>query len=152
MMQNVISATHNNSPTMNLTTALAHEAAIAEALRAVDEAIGDEVPGEQAFRIIAAIKALRPDRSAHVAELERIDYLEMVQRSVRAAWNSRYAAGSIGPECDAVAGVDTPRVWRGGKIAWASEYYLDDDPVSITEIRAAGLARRPTTRNRRKKS
>ncbi|MFS2180209.1 hypothetical protein ACCC98_30360 [Rhizobium pisi] len=146
---------------MNLTAALAHEAAIAEALRAVDEAIGDEPPSEQAFRIIAAIKALRPDRSAHVAELERIDYLETVQRSARAAWNRRYAAGSVGPECDAVAGVDTPlgrlktltwrRVWRGGKIAWASEYYLDDDPVSITEIRAAGLARRPTTRSRRKK-
>lgn len=146
---------------MNLTTALAREAAVTEALRAIDEAIGDEPPGEQAFRIIAAIKALRPDRSAEVTELERIDYLEAVQRSARAAWNSRYAAGSLGPECDAVAGIDTPlgrlktvtwrRLWRGGKIAWASEYYLGDDPVSIAEIRAAGLAQRPTTRNRRKK-
>ncbi|UVD55108.1 hypothetical protein NE852_13425 [Rhizobium sp. Pop5] len=145
---------------MNLTTALARDAAVTEALRAVDEAIGDEPPGEQAFRIIAAIKALRPDRSPEVAELERVDYLETAQRSARAAWNSQYAAGSLGPECDAVAGIDTPigrlkavtwrRPWRNGRIAWASEYYLDDAPVSIAEIRAAGLAQRPTTRNRRR--
>lgn len=152
---------NNTGNTMNLTTALARESVIADALRAIDEAIGDEPPGEQAFRIVAAIKALRPDRSPHVASLERVDYLEALQRSARTAWNSQYAAGSIGPECDAVAGLDTPlgrlkmvtwqRVWRGGRIAWASEYYLGDDPVSIAEIRAAGLAQRPTTRNRKKK-
>ena len=145
---------------MNLTTALAREAAIADALRAIDEAIGEEAPGEQAFRIVAAIKALRADSAPHVASLERVDYLETLQRSARATWNSRYAAGSIGPDFDAVAGLDTPlgrlkmvtwrRAWRGGRIAWASEYYLDDDPVSIAEIRAAGLAQRPTTRKRRK--
>ena len=142
---------------------LARDETITEALRAANDALGDEEPTNQAFRVIAAIKALRHD-GVRVTGSERIDYLERVQKAVQRAWLDEYdgAVGVVGdPKHDAIAGIDTPigrlkaitfrRQWKGGRIAWATEYYLDDQPITIREIRAAGLAQRPTTRNRQKR-
>lgn len=144
---------------------IARDDAITDALRAVNEAIGDEEPTDQAFRIIAALKALRPGAPPRVVSLERADYLEKVQREAQRKWLEEYDGliGALGsPAHDAVAGTDTPigrlravtwrRVWHDGRIAWASEYYLNDEPITIAEIRDAGLAQRPTTRNRQKRS
>jgi hypothetical protein len=146
---------------MSLAADLAREETLADALRAVNDAIGEEPPDDQAFRIIAAIKALFPVTSARVAKLAPVDYFTTLQARARAAWKSEYEGNSIGPECDAVAGIETPlgrlkmvtwrRVWRNGRIAWASEYDLNGQPISIAEIRAVGLAQRPTTRKTRKR-
>lgn len=145
---------------------LARDEAITDALRVAAEAIKDEQLGDQAARIIEALKRLRSGRLVRVATLDRVDYLERVQRAARAAWLDEYN-GALGlTEADnTTAGVDTPigrlrivtwqRRWtgsRGERTAWASEYYLNEEPIAIAEIRAAGLAQRPTTRKRRKKN
>lgn len=145
---------------MTHTARLAREDAITEALRAADMAIGDEPPTDQALRIIAALQNLRSDQPARVTSLDRIDYLEHVQTAAQRAWQARHDRIVTGPDHDATAGIDTPigrlksvtwrRAWASGRIAWASEYYLNDAPITVAEIRAAGLAQRPTTRKRRR--
>lgn len=149
---------------MNRAALLTREDALTDALRAVDSAIGDEQPTDQAMRIIDAIKRLRPSEPARLTSPNRVDYLDRVQKAARGAWSAAHGPMNFGPEHDAVAGVDTPigrlravvwrRRWhgnrRGDRIAWAGEYYLDDDPVTIAEIVTAGLARRPTTRCRQR--
>lgn len=144
---------------------IARDEALAEALRALDEAIGDEPPTDQAFRIIAAIKRMRESVQVRVASLSRVDYLGRLQEAARLRWNSLYDTHEAGTEHDATAGIETPlgrlrmvtwrRAWAGQKgerIAWAGEYYLNDEPITVAEIKAAGLAQRPTTRNRQKRS
>ncbi|TIN82221.1 hypothetical protein [Mesorhizobium sp.] len=148
---------------MSFTARIAREEAITEALRAINDAIGDEVPTVQAFKIIDAIKRLRDGRPAHAGS-ERRDYMAEAQDAARAVWLAVHRLGNMtGPEYDATAGVDTPlgrlrvttwrRPWRGDRgerIAWASEYYLNDQPITVAEIKAMGLAQRPTTRNRKR--
>lgn len=141
---------------------LAREEAITDALRVTDIAIGDEPPTPQALRIIEALKRMRDGKPVRIAAT--VDYMERVQSQARAAWKGRYRPTAFGEKYDATAGIDTPlgcfravvwkRIWaspRGPRIAWAGEYYLDDEPITVAEIKAAGLARRPTTRNRQKK-
>ncbi|MDX8537045.1 hypothetical protein RFM23_05335 [Mesorhizobium abyssinicae] len=148
---------------MNATARLAREDAITEALRVVNDAIGDEVPSAQAFRIIDAIKRLRDGQPVRVTSGERRDYLSEGQEAARVAWNKTHSQDATGPEYDALIGIDTPlgrlrvttwrRPWsgeRGERIAWASEYYLNDLPITVAEIRACGLAQRPTSRNRKR--
>lgn len=146
---------------------IARDDTITEALRAVNTAIGDEEPTDQAFRIIAAVKALRSDAPPRITSLARVDYLGQVQQEAQRTWQSAYAyrddepSNPIGQDHEAIAGIETPlgrlkcttwrRLWKDGRIAWASEYSLNDEPITIAEIRDAGLARRPTTRNRQKK-
>lgn len=146
---------------MTVTARLAREDAITDALRVADAAIGDEPPTAQALKIIAAIKLLRSNDPVKVAELSRVNYVARLQDAARGAWLSRH--GSVfGPEHDATAGIDTPigrfrmvtwrRLWdsrSGPRISWASEYYLNDEPITVAEIAAAGLSKRPTTRSRR---
>lgn len=143
---------------MTHTTKLAREDFITETLRAVNDAIGTDEPADQSFKIIAAIKALR-DTKARVTS-GGVDYLRKVQEAAREAW-----AVSVGQQGDdtvhASAGISTPigrlravtwrTKWKGDRLAWASEYYLDDAPITVREIRAAGLAQRPTQRNRQSK-
>lgn len=155
---------------MNTHTArLAREDAITDALRAVNAALGDDVPTDQAFRIIDAIKRLRAGQPARVTSTERRDYMAEVQEAAQAAWWTLHGAlvgqpAPTGPANDATAGIDTPlgrlrittwrRSWtgeRGERIAWASEYYLSEEPITVAEIKAAGLAQRPTTRRRRRR-
>lgn len=149
---------------MNHTARLAREDAITDALRAVNAALGDDVPTDQAFRIIDAIKRLRAGQPARVTSTERRDYMAEVQEAARALWAMKHANDGVGPSMDATAGIDTPlgrlrvttwrRSWtgeRGERIAWASEYYLSEEPITVAEIKAAGLAQRPTTRQRRRK-
>lgn len=143
---------------------LAREDFITEALRAVNDAIGTAEPHEQAFKIIAAIKALR-DTKARVTN-GGVDYLRKVQEASQDAWRAEYGGthGNVvtdDPRCTASAGIVTPigrlrvvtwrTTWKGDRPAWASEYYLDDAPITVREIRAAGLAQRPTTRTRQSK-
>lgn len=148
---------------------LARETALTDALRAVDEAIGLETPTDQAFRIIEAIKRLRATAPVTVPGTDRVDYLARVQELAHAAWTKAHGGqhgnvAAFGPQADATASIATPlgrlrltawrAKWNGGKrperAAWAGEYYLDDQPITIAEIKAAGLARRPTSRNRQK--
>lgn len=148
---------------MTMTARLAREDAITDALRAVNAALGDDVPTDQAFRIIDAIKRLRDGEPARVTSTDRRDYMAEAQYAARALWAKKHANDGFGQNMDATAGVDTPlgrlrvttwrRLWLGGRgerIAWASEYYLNDEPITVAEIKAAGLAMRPTTRRRRK--
>jgi hypothetical protein len=137
---------------MTLTAALARDEAITEALRAINDAIGDNQPTQQALQIIQAVKRLRSP--VRVTGTKRVDYLDQVQRLARGAYREQ-------GHDPATAGVDTPigrlkavtflRAWRSGKLAWFTEYYLNDQPITVAEIRAAGLAQRPTTRRRQRK-
>lgn len=158
---------------MNHTAKLARHDALTEAIRETDAAIGDEQPTEQALRILAAIKRLRDSQPVKVESTARVDYLSKVQKEARNEWQTKrevFAAffddntEAFGPEHDATAGIDTPlgrlvaTVWRqrwagkrGERITWAGSYMLDGEPITVAEIRAAGLAQRPTTRNRKKK-
>jgi hypothetical protein len=146
---------------------IARDDFITEALRAANDALGNEQPTAQALAIIAAIKGLRRD-PVRVASLSRVDYLTLVQQAAQAAWTATRGRlphqPATGPGNDATAGIDTPigrltaltyrRVWNGRngqRIAWATEYSLDGEPITLAEIREAGLAQRPTTRNRQKK-
>ena len=131
---------------------LAREETITEALRAANDAIGSEEPTPQAFRIFAALKSLRSGEPVRIAS-GGIDYLKLAQEAARRAWRDNGEAG--------VAGVSTPlgrlacSTWRthwtgerGKRDVWTSLYYLNDEPITIAAIKAAGLAQRPTTRNR----
>lgn len=148
---------------------LAREDAITDALRATDTAIGDEPPTPQALRIIGALKRLRADKPVRVVATAPVDYLSRVQEIARATWlkvHGENATTNFTGSMTATAGLETPIgrlkmiTWRvkwllnggGEKIAWAGEYYLDDEPITVDEIRAAGLARRPTTRNRKRRA
>lgn len=144
---------------------IAREAAFTEALQIIADTVGKENdPEPQTIRIIAAIKHARDTEIATVKGTSRIDYLERLQRQARTAWHTKHEAGTIGEEHDAVATVETPlgtlsvTVWRtrwtgarGEREAWRGEYYLAGSPITVAEIRAAGLARRPTQRFRVKK-
>lgn len=140
---------------------LARHDAFTDALRAADRVIGNEHATPQALQIIEAIKRLRDEKPARVASLNQVDYLTKVQEAARAAWMERHGGDVFGPEHDATASVETPlgqlsittwrTRWNGERIAWASEYSLAGEPITVAEIKAAGLAQRPTTRNRRRK-
>lgn len=157
---------------------MAREDAIRDALRAINDAIGDEPPTPQAFRIIEAVKDLRANAPVRVPIIHRkkhdgigapVDYLDRVQQAARDAWTKAHGGqhGNVvvtGPGADASAGIDTPlgrltattyrKKWtgkNGERIAWMTEYSLNGEPISIAEIKQAGLAQRPTTRNRQKK-
>jgi hypothetical protein len=146
---------------VNHAARLAREDAITEALRAINDALGDAEPTAQAFAIIDAIKRLRDGQPVRVTSTDRRDYMAEAQARARAEWQRSQPATS--PTHDATAGIDTPlgrlrvttwrRLWRGEKgerVAWASEYYLNDLPITVAEIRACGLAQRPTSRNRKR--
>jgi predicted outer membrane protein len=148
---------------MNQTARLAREDAITDALRAVNAVIGEDDPTDQALAILAALKSLRDGKPARVPGTARIDYLRRVQDAAQRAWHDAHGTdlSVIGIEADAEAIVDTPlgelsalvwrRAWqgaRGGRTAWASVYALDGEPITVAEIRNAGLAMRPTSRNR----
>jgi hypothetical protein len=136
--------------------------ALTEAIQIVNEAIGDEAPHRQSLRVLAALRVARDRGFVRVPWSDRIDYLERLQTAARAAWLSRWPENAAGPEYDAMASVSTPIgtlsavIWRapkngGSRVTWSSEYDLAGDPITISEIRAAGLAQRPTSRNRNKK-
>lgn len=146
---------------MTVTATLARDEAIADALRVAAAVIGDDPASPQALKIIEAIKRLRAADPVKIEALSRVNYMARLQEEARANWQRGHGAyNAIGPERDAIAGIDTPlgrfRVttwrtrWRGDRIAWASEYYLNDAPITVAEIEAAGLAQRPTTRQRRR--
>lgn len=132
--------------------------AITEALATIDRVLSDRQPDTQALDIIDALKRLRDDRPARIVSTNPVDYLDRVQQLSQSAWLQKYAADQIGPEFAAGAIVETPigmlsistwrRRWATGRIAWASEYWLDGGPISVAEIKDLGLARRPTSRRR----
>lgn len=148
---------------------LTREDALTQAIRAatqvVDAAVGrGEVASQQALDIIEAIKRLRSDRPARIPTGSGVDYLHKVQQLARALWcrDNQSSQDGIGPKFEASATFATPigkltcvtwrRAWngkQGERSAWASEYYLDGQPITVTEIRAAGLAQRPTRRKRK---
>lgn len=143
---------------------LARIDALTDALRTVDQAIGAELPTDQALRIIEAIKRLRDDKPARVSSLNPRDYLSEVQTLARTAWMAEYGS-IIGGDLEVTTrGIDTPlgrltaHAWRqrwagkrGERLTWAGNYTLNGEPITIAEIKDAGLAQRPTTRNRRRK-
>lgn len=150
---------------MTVTAAIARDEAISDALRVATAVIGDDIASPQALKIIEAIKRLRTADPVRVAELRTVNYLAQLQQAAQAEWMARHRPlipMPVGAAHDATYGIDTPlgrfrcttwrREWRGGRIAWASEYYLNDEPITVAEIAAAGLSQRPTTRNRQRRA
>lgn len=140
---------------------IARDDTITEALRVANDAIGSEPPTPQTFRILAAIKAMRSNNVR--VTTGGVDYLARVQQAAQSLWREQYKDHELtmGGECSVSAGIDTPlgrltcrtwrTVWKHGRIAWASEYMLGPDFITVREIKNAGLAQRPTSRNRQSK-
>lgn len=140
---------------------IARDDALRDALRAADAVIGDQPATAQARQIVEAIKRLREGKPVRAERIDPIDYLTRVQELAHAAWQRQHGANKVGIHHDATAQVETPlgtlqltawrTIWRGNRPAWAGEYALAGEPITIAEIKAAGLAQRPTTRARRRK-
>lgn len=132
---------------------------LTDVLRAINDVCGDEPPAPQTLDIIKAVKRMRDDKPVQVSSAHRVDYLEQVQRKARAAWK-RLGDNDFG--YPGIAAVETPLgvlraethevQWRRKSgvvtLQWASRYTLNSDPITVAEIREAGLAQRPTSRNR----
>lgn len=137
---------------------MTRDATITDCIRAVDAVLGDQPPGPQALAIIAALKALR-DSTVRVPGTERVDYLSMVQRAAQDQHVRKYGPAVRDAAATAQAVVGTPigalsatvwRVtWKNGKAAWFTQYTLAGEPITLREIKEAGLAQRPTTRRRK---
>lgn len=148
---------------MTYAATLARCDAFTEALRLANDAIGNDPPTDQALRIIKSLQRARDDKPARVTSLDRVDYLGQVQQAARTRWSVTYEGSAHGPGFEVSEKVQTPlglltatvwrRCWtgphRGKRTAWAAEYHLNGKPISITEIREAGLAMRPTERAKR---
>lgn len=158
---------------MTLAARIAYQKGVEDAIRAAGSAVEDHDrndDGSIAFAaitdIFAAMRECLPEKTAYVAMTEPVDYLDRLIRAARHAWFEAHGYGTrlSGVEHDAVFGLDTPlgrlkaivwrRPWtgkRGERLCWAAEYYLNDEPVTIAEIRAAGLAEKKFKRNRERK-
>lgn len=140
---------------MRQSTLIARSDALTDALRAANDAIGDDQPTRQAIDIIAAIKRMRDKKPARVTGSDRVDYLWLVQTGAKTKFRLRTdgspASWSIHTPLGILECTTWRKQWRSGKLAWFSEYMLNGEPITVREIRDAGLARRPTTRNRQKK-
>lgn len=147
---------------MSRVDAIIRQKAIAECIAAVHPLMDvDGDPGPVAHAMLAELKRLLGETPPS----ERIDYHERAQERARAAHVGKFTREQIGPEYRATATVTTPlgelqcetwlRRWTGPKrarVTWASEFTLDAEFVSVREIKSLGLAQRPTTRNRQKRS
>jgi hypothetical protein len=143
------------------TERIARANGITEALRAATSAIHGEQPTEQTQRIFQALKALQDDR-AFVPGSDRVDYLERVQIAAQTEWNKIYGSvkrDKIVQGMSATAAIRTPlgtlscTTWfrrkLDKKLQRDSYYELNGDPITVRAIKASGLVRRPTSRNRK---
>lgn len=158
---------------MTVADRIAYQQGVEDAIRAAGEAVEGYTRAEDGSISYAAITdmfaAMRrrlPAKAAYIKMSEPIDYFAQLKSVAHRAWFEKHGHGTklSGVEHDAVAGVDTPlgrlkaivwrRPWagkRGERLCWAAEYYLDDEPVTIAEITAAGLADKKFRRNRGKR-
>ena len=140
------------------------EATLTEAIRELHPLMGEE-PSPEAFAMLDRLKDMRDAAVATVASTARVDYLEQAQTAARRDHNVKHGRDKIGRAFMGTATVDTPlgqlecstwlRPWDGEKrarVTWASDYMLAGNFISVREIKAAGLAQRPTTRNRQTRS
>lgn len=142
----------------------ARDIIIREVLRVVDKEM-TWTPTAREISIVQAITSMLRDQPPRVIG-NRVDYLSMVQARSREAWVAEFGDGISDepiPEKPrlASAGIETPiglfravtrrKAWKSGRPTWATEYYLDDVPMTIADIKAAGLAQRQTTRNRQRR-
>ncbi|MGV8856744.1 MAG: hypothetical protein ACOH2L_19170 [Devosia sp.] len=139
---------------------------IVECIRVASEAMDvDGDAGPVAHAILDALKSLQSTGPVRVQRMTPVDYLETVQRNARSAWGEKYQGDETGPVHIASGAVDTPlgllrcttwkREWAGKRhqrVTWASQYDLKGEPVTIATLRSAGLAERPSRRNRPKGS
>jgi len=140
---------------------LARADAISECISLIAPIIDDvDDPGPIPDAMLAALFKLRDSAQAVIQQTEPIDYLGRAR--VRAQNDFR---AKPGPADYGWGAEDTPlgrlkvRTWQrtwvgklGSRIVWASEYLLDGDPVTIADLRKAGFARRPHSRNRKARS
>lgn len=146
---------------MTIGSKLARDEFVTEALRHVETVLAGDRPTGQTLRIIEALKSMRPTSPVRVVSSNRVDYLGRVQMAAQMAWRCRHGRGTVGVENDASASVETPlgllsattyrREWKNGNQSWSTEYALAGEPITIRDIRAAGLAQRPTIRNRQRR-
>lgn len=138
---------------MSHTARIARHDALTDALREADRIIGDRHASAMALQIIDAIKRLRDEKPARVALLEPVDYLTRVQEAAQASADPATRVGAA--KVETPIGILTATTWRatwrgkrGEREVWRSDYSLDGEPITIAEIKEAGLAQRPTTRRR----
>lgn len=137
---------------MSHTARLARHDALTDALREADRVIGNRHASAMALQIIDAIKRLRDEKPARAALLEPVDYLSRVQEQARAAVD---VTGIGYASVETPIGILTATTWRttwrgkrGEREVWRSDYVLNREPITIAEIKEAGLAQRPRSRRR----
>lgn len=129
-----------------------------EHARKVMAEVTAEIINPDACRILTiAFSRLNDEINRYAGKIvtgDRIDYLEQVQLKARQAWVDGRMSQTTKA---AVASVPTPlgallcETWmEAGKDRWQSLYMLAGEPITVREIKALGLAQRPTTRERKK--
>lgn len=78
----------------------------------------------------------------------RVDYLSMVQEAARQAAGDRESGGIAG-RVTPLGTLECGTCKRGD--SWHSWYTLNGERVTVRQIKALGLAQRPTTRVRKRK-
>lgn len=117
-----------------------------------------EIADPEACRILTlAFQRLNSEINRYAGKIvtgDRVDYLEWVQLKARQAWVDGRMSQTTKA---AVSSVTTPlgaltcETWmEAGKDRWQSLYTLAGEPITVREIKALGLAQRPTTRERKK--
>lgn len=118
-----------------------------------------EIADPEACRILTlAFIQLNREIDHHAGRIvsgDRIDYLERVQLKARQAWVDGRMSQTTKT---AVASTETPlgalicETWmEAGKDRWQSTYTLAGEQITVRQIKALGLAQRPTTRERKPK-
>lgn len=136
---------------MTLAERIAYEHAVEDCIRTVSQSC----PGADAD-VFEALRSVMPDKPSRIVYSTPVNYLEQLQRLAQRTWFEKHGHGSglSGATADALAGLDTPlgrfraviwrRPWagkRGERLCWSTEYYLNDEPVTLDEVKAAGLAK-----------
>ena len=153
---------------------IARQKGIEEAIRTASRAVAGlqqdqegRVPFDRVVEIFAAMKGLIKSNE-YISLGEPVNYLMLVQQQAQAAYNLEF--GKSDPdfaqmvEAKGSAAEATPmgtlecvtwkKNWAGPKRqrrAWQSKYFLADEPVTISDIREAGLADNKIRRNRARK-
>lgn len=125
-----------------------------EHARKVMAEVTAEIINPDACRILTiAFSRLNDEINRYAGKIvtgDRIDYLERVQLEARQGWLVKRSGDGCGSTRTPL-GVLSCRTWmEAGKDRWQSLYMLAGEPITVREIKALGLAQRPTTRDRKK--
>lgn len=137
---------------------LAREEGIIDARRVVLEIISEEgFDGTYMRRIVKAMREVQdPCLVLTIEARERVDWMTLSQRLAQQKYRKDHGISCIGFEYLTAAAVMTPagplrcetyrQEWKGPlitRVAWFSEFFLDEVYATRADLKRAGLADRP---------